>query len=274
MLVGLGPRGNDPRCSLALLDGLENVHIFPACSVTEGNAEDLQGSSVSGAHSPQVAPEALVHRTPAPVLRDPTSPSIEADLLSQVSKSKGTLHHQELRSLQLVAWKLNGNPSSREAFRNRLSWSWLLQDGQLHERYMTPVGRHCLLDGALLSIHPSFTQWTRGLFRSKGIPRVIVPPWNLDLVLMALKSFPFELLRQASDKFLTWKMAFLVAITSARHTSKMHALHHEPPQTAFTAACVTLIPDYISCQRLILRFMHHSCFVCLLSMMRATRTYS
>jgi hypothetical protein len=67
---------------------------------------------------------------------------------------------------------------------------------------------------------------------------------NLDLVLTARKSFPFEPLRQAFDKFfLTWKMAFLVAITSAGRASEMHALGLAPPYTAFTAMCFTLIPD-------------------------------
>lgn len=50
------------------------------------------------------------------------------------------------------------------------------------------------------------------------------PSWDLSIVLRALTEPPFEPLTSASLKFLTFKISFLVAITSARRVSKLAAL--------------------------------------------------
>lgn len=50
------------------------------------------------------------------------------------------------------------------------------------------------------------------------------PSWDLPLVLQALTSDPFEPLAAVSLKFLTLKVAFLLAITSARRVSELGAL--------------------------------------------------
>jgi hypothetical protein len=110
--------------------------------------------------------------------------------------------------------------------------------------YVTAISaRHVLIDGQALSLHPSVIQWRRGLLRAKGVPRVLIPPWNLELVLAALKAFPFEPIKLATNKFLTWKTAFLVAIASARRASEIHALRVDSPYMVFSATDVTLIPD-------------------------------
>ena len=51
-----------------------------------------------------------------------------------------------------------------------------------------------------------------------------VPPWDLDVVLGALQRSPFEPLGGANLKWLSMKTAFLLAITSARRVSELHAL--------------------------------------------------
>ena len=51
-----------------------------------------------------------------------------------------------------------------------------------------------------------------------------VPPWDLYLVLEALKHPPFEPLGNVDQKWLTLKTAFLLAITSARRIGELHAL--------------------------------------------------
>lgn len=50
------------------------------------------------------------------------------------------------------------------------------------------------------------------------------PSWDLPLVLQTLTSPPFEPLASISLKFLTLKVTFLLAITSARHVSELTAL--------------------------------------------------
>jgi hypothetical protein len=61
--------------------------------------------------------------------------------------------------------------------------------------------------------------------RNKGLPRVLVPPWNLEIVNHTLKKWPFELLRIASNKFLMWKTIFLVAVASACRVRELHPMH-------------------------------------------------
>ena len=85
--------------------------------------------------------------------------------------------------------------------------------------------------------------WRKGLERRKGLARTLVPPWSLELVLAALKKAPFEPLRLADNKFLTWKVAFLVAITSARRASEIHAFRVDSPYLAFSSTTVTLFTD-------------------------------
>lgn len=46
---------------------------------------------------------------------------------------------------------------------------------------------------------------------------VLVPPWDLNLVLLALTEAPFEPLGSSTLKNLKLKMVFLVAICSAQH---------------------------------------------------------
>ena len=52
----------------------------------------------------------------------------------------------------------------------------------------------------------------------------VVPPWDLDVVLGALQGSPFEPIGDADLKWLSMKTASLLAVTSARRVSELHAL--------------------------------------------------
>ena len=54
--------------------------------------------------------------------------------------------------------------------------------------------------------------------------RPTIPPWDLEVVLNALRRPPFEPLGAAGLKWLSLKTAFLLAITSARRVSELQAL--------------------------------------------------
>lgn len=49
------------------------------------------------------------------------------------------------------------------------------------------------------------------------------PPWDLSLVLRRLLRGPFEPLRSAEPKFLSWKTAFLLALATAKRRSELRA---------------------------------------------------
>ena len=78
---------------------------------------------------------------------------------------------------------------------------------------------------------------------SKGVARSLLPRWSLDLVLAALKRQPFEPIKLASLKHLTWKTVFLLAITSARRASELHALCYKESYLAMSATGVALYPN-------------------------------
>ena len=48
--------------------------------------------------------------------------------------------------------------------------------------------------------------------------------WNLSLILQCLSQPPFEPLKLASDKHLTWKTSFSVALASTKRASELHCL--------------------------------------------------
>ncbi|CAG2193457.1 unnamed protein product [Mytilus edulis] len=53
--------------------------------------------------------------------------------------------------------------------------------------------------------------------------RVLIPSWNLSLVLSALKTHPFEPAEKVEIKFLSYKCCFLLALASGRRRSEIHA---------------------------------------------------
>lgn len=75
-----------------------------------------------------------------------------------------------------------------------------------------------------LSHHPFIRTFLRGATNLR--PPVVhrFPTWDLNKVLTALTLSPFEPLRQVSLRFLSFKVSFLVAITSARRISELAAL--------------------------------------------------
>ena len=55
------------------------------------------------------------------------------------------------------------------------------------------------------------------------------PSWNLSLVLHQLTKAPFESLKEASLKHLTFKTVFLLALGSGKRRSEIHAWLHQTP---------------------------------------------
>lgn len=86
---------------------------------------------------------------------------------------------------------------------------------------------------------PSFFQmqvvkgFLQGLKKVYPPVRPPSPPWELNLVLSRLMAPPFEPIHKATLPHLSWKTAFLVAITSARRISEIQALCTKQPYTVF-----------------------------------------
>ena len=77
-----------------------------------------------------------------------------------------------------------------------------------------------------ISKDEKLTRLLDSFHRDKPKGRRVVPSWNLSLVLHQLTKAPFEPLRKASLKHLTFKMVFLLALGSGKRRSEIHAWVH------------------------------------------------
>ena len=80
-----------------------------------------------------------------------------------------------------------------------------------------PVGEHRLL-----------RQYMKGVRHLRPIPNHLVPTWDLAVVLDSLSQPPFEPLEEVDMKFLSFKTAILVALTTTKRVSDIHALSVSP----------------------------------------------
>lgn len=77
---------------------------------------------------------------------------------------------------------------------------------------------HPLLDSHSIFSHPMTKSFLKGLTRSYPELRHLAPSWELPLVLQKLMRKPFEPMATAAIHLVTWKTAFLVAVTSAQES--------------------------------------------------------
>lgn len=91
--------------------------------------------------------------------------------------------------------------------------------------------------------HPLTKRFLNRLARSCPVLRHPTSSWDLPLVLRGLMSRPFEPMAIAVTHLVTWKTAFLVAITSARRVGELRALRVDPPYFNFHSDGVMLFPD-------------------------------
>ena len=73
------------------------------------------------------------------------------------------------------------------------------------------------------SVSDNLTRLLDSFHRDRPKGRRGVPAWNLSLVLHQLTKAPFEPLRKASLKHLTFKTVFLLALASGKRRSEIHA---------------------------------------------------
>ena len=72
--------------------------------------------------------------------------------------------------------------------------------------------------------NPVLSELIRCFELQHPVQRSLTPKWNLSWVLVCLQKSPFEPLHKASKLHVTIKMAFLLALATAKRCSKIHAL--------------------------------------------------
>lgn len=80
------------------------------------------------------------------------------------------------------------------------------------------------VDGFKVGQHPDIIRLIKGVFHSRPPQKRLLPEWNIEEVLEALQKKPFEPLKKASLKLLTYKTVFIIAISSFRRCSDLQAL--------------------------------------------------
>ena len=89
----------------------------------------------------------------------------------------------------------------------------------------------------------NLTRLLESFHRDRPKGRRGVPSWNLSLVLHQLTKAPFEPLREASLKHLTFKTVFLLALGSGKRRSEIHAWQHKNIRHQSDWSKVSLFPS-------------------------------
>ena len=109
--------------------------------------------------------------------------------------------------------------------------------------YRTAIADGLGSDGQAVSSSRELNRLLASFYRDR--PRVDrgIPSWDLSLVLLALTKSPFEPLRQADLKYLTFKTVFLMALASGKRRGEMHAWTHSSVFFNSDSSKVTVAPS-------------------------------
>ena len=94
-----------------------------------------------------------------------------------------------------------------------------------------------------ISKDDNLTHLLESFHRDRPKGRRGIPSWNLSLVLHQLTKAPFEPLREASLKHLTFKTVFLLALGSGKRRSEIHAWQHKNIRHQSDWSKVSLFPS-------------------------------
>ena len=94
-----------------------------------------------------------------------------------------------------------------------------------------------------ISKDDNLTRLLESFHRDRPKGRRGIPSWNLSLVLHQLTKAPFEPLRGASLKHLTFKAVFLLALGSGKRRSEIHAWQHKNIRHQSDWSKVSLFPS-------------------------------
>ncbi|XP_044292792.1 uncharacterized protein LOC123026809 [Varanus komodoensis] len=99
------------------------------------------------------------------------------------------------------------------------------------------------IHGSSVFSQPLIRRFLKGLQNLHPSVQPVMPAWSLFVVVQALTKPPFEPLATVDLRLVSWKTAFLVAVTSARRASELCAPRIDPPFLNFHKEKVVLRMD-------------------------------
>ncbi|XP_067257251.1 uncharacterized protein [Chanodichthys erythropterus] len=105
--------------------------------------------------------------------------------------------------------------------------------------YVAAISAHHIpVGGSSLGRDPLVVRFLRGALRLRPVVRTKTPTWDLTIVLQGLAEAPFEPIEEVSDKFLTLKTIFLLAVSSLKRIGDLQALSVAPSCLEFAPGMV------------------------------------
>ena len=102
---------------------------------------------------------------------------------------------------------------------------------------------HIGFDGKSVWAHPLVSRFMKGAMSKLRVQKSPVPSWDLALVLDSLTGAPFEPMGQVDMKFVSLKVALLLALVTTKRVSDLHALSVDADCTHFSEGKVTIKPN-------------------------------
>lgn len=120
---------------------------------------------------------------------------------------------------------------------------------------------HVKVDSFTLFSHPLSKQFLRGLLKVYPSIKTKPVPWDLPLVLRCLTKPPFEPAATTELRLLSWKVLFLVAVTSARRVGELAALDIRQPYLVFLPHSVRLTTNVTFLPKVVSEFHMNSAII-------------
>ena len=215
-------------------------------SSKRGEPADPTVQSVSPQRSPRAQPPRLA----------PRASSIQAQGFSdEVATRIEAPQRQSTRAVYESKWSIFvkwceshkvdfGSPSLNQVAEFLL---FLFKEKNLQpstiDGYRTAIANKIGCDKVNFGKDENLTRLLDSFHRDKPKGLRGVPSWNLSLVLHQLTQSPFEPLRKASLKHLTFKTVFLLALGSGKRRSEIHAWVHRNIRHQEDWANVSLFPS-------------------------------
>uniref|UniRef100_A0A6I8RJ21 Core-binding (CB) domain-containing protein n=1 Tax=Xenopus tropicalis TaxID=8364 RepID=A0A6I8RJ21_XENTR len=264
--------GNRGRCSDRRLELFSSLCLSSTSTHTKSTPEDQKRGLPSNSDSTLLAQKDMVHRPdvpqqgpslssplapqPAHAGSDPTPessiPEFNGLALESLVLSRRGFSTEVIQTMMAAR-----RPVSAKTYHRvwRIYQEWCQSQGQPFQDFSVPRLLSFLQSGldkglslgslksqiSALSVLfqqriaslPDVRTFLQGVSRLHPPFRDPTPPWDLNLVLTALQTAPFEPLATIPLAWVTWKTAFLLAITSARRVSELSSLSSQPPYLIF-----------------------------------------